>query len=77
MADSAKELSSFLDAFGKKDPLAVHMVLREEGAAADASGQMTLFSATVYGTPSQVKPIEGTPCEVTIDDFRIDLTESA
>lgn len=41
-----------------------------------ALGQMTLFSATVYGTPGQVKPIEGTPCEVTIDDFRIDLTES-
>ncbi len=34
-----------------------------------ALGQMTLFSATVYGTPGQVKPIEGTTAEVTIDGF--------
>lgn len=41
-----------------------------------ALGQMTLFSATVYGTPGQTKPIEGTPCEVTIDDFRIERNET-
>ena len=47
IADTAKELASFLDTFEKKDTLAIHMVLREEGAAADASGQMTLFSPEV------------------------------
>ena len=41
-----------------------------------ALGQMTLFSATVYGTPGQTKPIENTPYEVTIDDFRIDRSET-
>ncbi len=35
-----------------------------------ALGQMTLFSASVYGTPGQTKPVEGTPYEVTVDDFR-------
>ena len=34
-----------------------------------ALGQMTLFSASVYGTPGQTKPIEGTPYEVTVDAF--------
>ena len=34
-----------------------------------ALGQMTLFSASVYGTPGQTKPIAGTPYEVTVDAF--------
>lgn len=41
-----------------------------------ALGQMTLFSATVYGTPGQTKPIEGTPYTVTIDDFQIERNET-
>lgn len=41
-----------------------------------ALGQMTLFSATVYGTPGQTKPIEGTNLSVTIDGFRVERNES-
>lgn len=41
-----------------------------------ALGQMTLFSATVYGTPGQTKPIENTPYEVTIDGFHTERNES-
>lgn len=41
-----------------------------------ALGQMTLFSASVYGTPGQTKPIGGTPYETTITDFAIDRTET-
>ena len=41
-----------------------------------ALGQMTLFSAEVYGTPGQTKPIENTPYTVTIDDFRTERTET-
>ena len=41
-----------------------------------AFGQMTLFSTEVYGTPGQTKPIENTPYEVTINDFRIDRSET-
>ena len=41
-----------------------------------ALGQMTLFSAYVYGTPGQTKPIEGTSCELTIDDFRTERNEA-
>ncbi len=41
-----------------------------------ALGQMTLFSASVYGTPGQTKPIGGTPYEATITDFAIDRTET-
>ena len=41
-----------------------------------ALGQMTLFSTEVYGTPGQTKPIEGTPYEVTIEDFQIDRSET-
>ena len=41
-----------------------------------AFGQMTLFSAEVYGTPGQTKPIEGTPYELTIDDFTINRSET-
>lgn len=41
-----------------------------------ALGQMTLFSSEVYGTPGQTKPIEGTPFEVTINDFRTQRSES-
>lgn len=41
-----------------------------------ALGQMTLFSTEVYGTPGQTKPIEGTPYEMTIDDFTIERTET-
>lgn len=41
-----------------------------------AFGQMTLFSTDVYGTPGQVKPVENTPCEVTIEDFRIERSET-
>ncbi len=41
-----------------------------------ALGQMTLFSATVYGTPGQIKPVEGTPFEAMITDFAIDRTET-
>ncbi|MEE3468053.1 MAG: DNA polymerase I [Eubacterium sp.] len=47
ISDSAKDLSTFLDTITKKEVLAIHPVLREEGAAADASGQMTLFSPEV------------------------------
>ena len=41
-----------------------------------AFGQMTLFSTDVYGTPGQTKPIPGTSCEVTIDDFRTERNET-
>ena len=41
-----------------------------------ALGQMTLFSATVYGTVGQTKPIENTPYEVTFDGFSADRTET-
>ena len=41
-----------------------------------AFGQMTLFSTEVYGTPGQTKPIENTPYEVTIDDFRTERNET-
>ena len=41
-----------------------------------ALGQITLFSAEVYGTPGQTKPIDNTPCEVTIEDFRIERNET-
>lgn len=41
-----------------------------------ALGQMTLFSAEVYGTPGQTKPIENTPYTVTIDDFHIERSET-
>jgi len=41
-----------------------------------ALGQMTLFTATVYGTPGQTRPIENTPCEVTIEDFRTERNET-
>ena len=41
-----------------------------------ALGQMTLFSAYVYGTPGQTKPIEGTDCSVTIDAFSIERSET-
>lgn len=41
-----------------------------------ALGQMTLFSAEVYGTPGQTKPIENTPYEITIDDFRTERSET-
>lgn len=41
-----------------------------------ALGQMTLFSAAVYGTPGQTKPIENTPYEVTIEDFRTERNEA-
>ena len=40
-----------------------------------ALGQMTLFSASVYGTPGQTKPIESTPYEVTIDGFETTRNE--
>lgn len=41
-----------------------------------ALGQMTLFSTEVYGTPGQTKPVENTPCEITIEDFRIERSET-
>lgn len=41
-----------------------------------ALGQITLFSAYVYGTPGQTKPVEGTDLSVTIDDFRVERSET-
>lgn len=41
-----------------------------------ALGQMTLFSTEVYGTPGQTKPIEGTPYEITIDDFQTQRSDT-
>ena len=41
-----------------------------------ALGQMTLFTATVYGVPGDTLPIEGTPYSVTIDDFAVDRSDA-
>ena len=41
-----------------------------------ALGQMTLFSAEVYGTPGQTKPIENTQYNVTIDGFTTQRNET-
>ena len=41
-----------------------------------ALGQMTLFSASVYGTPGQTKAIENTSYTVTIDAFRTERSET-
>ena len=45
ISDDVSELKKFLSSIEKNAPLAIKPVLREKGAAADASGQMTLFSA--------------------------------
>ena len=45
ISDDVNDLKGFLDTFSKGEVLAVKPVLREKGAAADANGQMTLFSA--------------------------------
>ncbi|MBR6228742.1 MAG: DNA polymerase I [Eubacterium sp.] len=45
VSDSVREFREFLDTLTGDDVLAVHPVLREKGAAADKTGQLTLFSA--------------------------------
>ena len=38
-------------------------------------GQMMQVQYAVYGIPGQTKAVEGTPYEVTIDDFKVELRE--
>ncbi len=45
VSDEVSELKKFLSGINKNEPIAIRPILREKGAAADASGQMTLFSA--------------------------------
>ncbi len=45
VSDDVSELKRFLSGINKNEPIAIRPILREKGAAADASGQMTLFSA--------------------------------
>ncbi len=44
ISDDVAELKKFISSIDKNDPIAIKPILREKGVAADANGQMTLFS---------------------------------
>ncbi len=75
LIDGRETLYAYRNRFGFWGPWICHfgIVLIVLGYAL---GQMTLFSATVYGTPGQTKPVENTPYELTIDAFRTERNET-